>query len=126
MLGSPVGGRAAEEDKAIADAKTLRDRLKATVDVSTLDAWLDRSHAYDVALRALYDAVRRGASTATIRGAMQKEQAAKDRLPPDTRSLVLIMADIGQGGINDAAIDIEQAKADLDEALAPAIEEPAP
>jgi hypothetical protein len=115
-----------EADKAIADAKTLRDRLKATVDVSTLDAWLDRSHAYDVALRALYDAVRRGASTATIRGAMQKEQAAKDRLPPDTRSLVLIMADIGQGGINDAAIDIEQAKADLDEALAPPIEEPAP
>ena len=115
-----------DADKAIADAKTLRDRLKATVDVSTLDAWLDRSHAYDVALRALYEAVRSGASTATIRAAVDKEQAAKDRLPPDTRSLVLIMADIGHGGINDAAIDIEQAKADLDEALAPPVEEPAP
>ena len=46
----------------------------------------------------------RGASTRRgPRGACAKEQAAKDRLPPDTRSLVLIMADIGQGGINDAA-----------------------
>ena len=57
---------------------------------------------------------------------MRKEQAAKDRLPPDTRSLVLIMSDIGQGGINDAAIDIEQAKSDLEEALAPPIDEATP
>ena len=35
----------------------------ATVDVATLDQWLERSGDYDVALRALYDAVRRGAST---------------------------------------------------------------
>ncbi len=48
--------------------------------------------------------VQRGASTeADPRRRCEKEQAAKDRLPPDTRSLVLIMADIGQGGINDAA-----------------------
>ena len=63
---------------------------------------------------------------AEIRELMDKEGAAKDRLPPDTRSLVLIMADIGQGGISDAAIDIEQAKADLDEALAPPVDGPAP
>jgi hypothetical protein len=113
-------------DAAIADARTLRERLKATVDVGTLDQWLDRSEAYDTALRSLYVAVRRGESAATIRDLMEKEQAAKDRLPPDTRSLVLIMADIGQGGINDAAIDVEQAKTDLDEALAPPVEEPAP
>jgi predicted pyridoxine 5'-phosphate oxidase superfamily flavin-nucleotide-binding protein len=115
-----------DADAAIADAKTLRDRLKATVDVATLDEWLDRSGDYDVALRALYDTVRRGASNTQIREAVRKEQAAKDRLPPDTRSLVLIMADIGQGGINEAAIDIEQAKADLDEALAPPVDEAAP
>ena len=111
-------------DAAIADARTMRDRLKATVDVTTLDQWLERSHAYDVALRALYDAVRRGASTEDIRRAMEKEQAAKDRLPPDTRALVLIMADIGQGGINDAAADIEQAHSDLEEALAPPVATP--
>ena len=111
-----------DADKAIADARKLRDQLKATVDVSTLDQWLDRSHAYDVALRALYVAVRGGATTQEIRQAVEKEQAAKNQLPPDTRSLVLIMADIGQGGINDAAADIDQAHSDLEEALAPPVE----
>ena len=111
-----------DADKAIADARKLRDQLKATVDVSTLDQWLDRSHAYDVALRALYVAVRRGATTEEIRQAVEKEQAAKNQLPPDTRSLVLIMADIGQGGITDAAADIDQAHSDLEEALAPPVD----
>jgi hypothetical protein len=115
-----------DADAAITDAKTLRDRLKATVDVGTLDQWLERSETYDKALRNLYVAVRRGESAATIGDLMEKEQAAKDRLPPDTRSLVLIMAEIGQGGINDAAIEIEQAKADLDEALAPPVDDAAP
>jgi hypothetical protein len=115
-----------DADAAIADARTLRDRIKATVDVTTLDQWLDRSEAYDTALRDLYVAVRRGSSTDTIRTLMEREQRAKDRLPPDTRSLVLIMADIGQGGINEAAIDIEQAHTDLEEALAPPADEPAP
>jgi len=55
-------GHLDDADKAITDARKLRDQLKATVDVTTLDQWLDRSHAYDVALRALYVAVRRGAS----------------------------------------------------------------
>ena len=111
-----------DADKAIADARKLRDQLKATVDVTTLDQWLDRSHAYDVALRALYVAVQRGGTTEDIRRAVEKEQAAKNQLPPDTRSLVLIMADIGQGGINDAAADIEQAHSDLEEALAPPVD----
>ena len=115
-------GHLDDADKAIADARKLRDQLKATVDVSTLDQWLDRSHAYDVALRALYAAVQRGASTEEIRKAVEKEQAAKNQLPPDTRSLVLIMADIGQGGINDAAADIDQAHSDLEEALAPPVD----
>jgi hypothetical protein len=115
-----------DADAAIADARTLRERLLATVDVTTLDQWLDRSEAYDKALRELYEAVRRGASTATVRTLMEREQAAKDRLPPDTRSLVLIMADIGQGGLNAAAIEIEQARTDLEEALAPPVDQTTP
>jgi hypothetical protein len=115
-------------DAAIADARTLRDSLAATVDVTTLDEWLDRSGAYDVALRALYVAVRRadGRITDAVRAAMAKEQAAKARLPPDTRSLVLIMSDIGRGGMNASAIEIEQAHADLEEALAPPLAAPSP
>ncbi|MGH2475370.1 MAG: hypothetical protein ACRDIL_08880, partial [Candidatus Limnocylindrales bacterium] len=34
-------------DAAIAGARTMRDRLAATVDVTTLDAWLERSGTYD-------------------------------------------------------------------------------
>ncbi len=51
---------------------------------------------------------------------------AKDRLPPDTRSLVLIMSDIGQGGINAAAIQIEQAHTDLEEGRARPADPPTP
>jgi hypothetical protein len=109
-----------DADAAIADAKIMRDRLAATVDVSTLDQWLDRSGDYDVALRRLYETVRGGGSDAEIREALRREQAAKDRLPPDTRALVLIMSDIGRGGIDAAAVDIERAHADLQEVLAPA------
>ena len=115
-----------DADAAIADAKTMRDRLAATVDVTTLDQWLKRSGDYDAALRGLYRAVRNGEGPDAIRELMQAEQRAKDRLPPDTRSLVLIMSDIGQGGINAAAIQIEQAHTDLEESLARASDQPAP
>jgi hypothetical protein len=117
-----------DADAAITGATTLRDRLAATVDVTTLDEWLDRSGDYDVALRALYVAVQRanGQVDDAVRAAMRAEAAAQARLPPDTRSLVLIMADIGRGGMTAAAIEIEQARADLDEALAPPLTAPAP
>ncbi len=117
-----------EADTAIVEARKLRDRLAATVDVTTLDEWLDRSGDYDVALRKLYTAVQRskGRINATVRSAMRAEARAQARLPPDTRSLVLIMSDIGRGGMNAAAIDIETAGDDLDEALAPPSPDPAP
>ena len=38
-------------------AAKLRDQLANTIDVDTLDQWLDRSARYDVALRALYAAL---------------------------------------------------------------------
>ncbi|MGZ9160653.1 MAG: hypothetical protein ACXW4T_05755 [Candidatus Limnocylindrales bacterium] len=115
-------------DAAITAARTIRNQLAATVDVTTLDAWLDRSSDYDTALRNLYVAVRAagGRVTAAVRRAMAAEAAAKTRLPPDTRSLVLIMAEIGRGGMNASAIAIEQARQDIVEALAPPIDPPAP
>lgn len=117
-----------DADAAIAAARTLRDRLVATVDVTTLDAWLDRSEAYDVALRRLYEAVIEadGRVTDAVRDAVAAEQAAKQRLPPDTRSLVIIMADIGRGGMAESAIAIDQAHGDLVEALDPPSLEPVP
>lgn len=117
-----------EADAAIAQARTMRDRMVATVDVTVLDEWLDRSAAYDVALRDLYVAVQRagGEVTDAVREAIAAEERAKRRLPPDTRSLVLIMAEIGQSGINESAIAIDRARTDLDEALGPRLGSPAP
>ncbi len=107
-------------DAAITDARGLRDRLARTMDVETLDQWLDRSAAYDVALRRLYTALRdsEGRVTADVREALTAERRAKDRLPPDTRGLVLIMAQIGRGGMNGAVIAIEEARGQLTDALA--------
>ena len=55
---------------------------------------------------------------------MTAERKAQDRLPPDTRGLVLIMAEIGRGGMNGAVIAIEQARGQLAEALAEPAAEP--
>lgn len=109
-----------DADTAIADARLLRARLARTVDVTTLDQWLDRSARYDVALRDLYQALvdSDGRVTEAVREAMAAEEKAQDRLPPDTRGLVLIMAEIGRGGMNGAVVAIEQARGRLTEALA--------
>ncbi len=39
-------------------------------------------------------------------------------LPPDTRALVVIMGDIAEAGLDQAAIAIEQARGDLGDAVA--------
>ena len=110
-----------DADTTMASAHELRDKLVSSVDVSTLDAWLDRSEAYDKALRALYSALRdsKGAVNDAVRKAAREEEAAKERLPPDTKALVLIMGQIGQSGMTDSAVAIEQAASDIDEALSP-------
>jgi hypothetical protein len=108
-------------DEAIAAARELRDLLAPTVEVTTLDEWLDRSEAYDVALRDLYTALGDvgGRVTGAVREAVAAEEAARARLPPDARGMVLIMADIGRGGMNGAVIAIEEARGQLGDALDP-------
>ena len=108
-----------QADATIAAARTLRDQLANTVDVTVLDQWLDRNADYDVALRNLYKAIStvKGKVTDAVRKAIAAEQAAKDRLPPDTRGLVVIMAEIGRGGMNGAVIAIEEARGKLISAI---------
>lgn len=107
-------------DQAIAGARELRDLLASTVEVTTLDEWLDRSEAYDIALRALYTALDDvgGRVTRAVRDAIAAEEAARAQLPPDARGMVIIMADIGRGGMNGAVIAIEEARGRLTEVLA--------
>jgi hypothetical protein len=101
-------------------ARTIRDRLAATVDVATLDQWIARSADYDAALRDLWDALRRsgGRVTQAVRDAAAHERAAKELLPPDARALVVILGDVSRGGLNQAVIAIEEARGQLLDALA--------
>ena len=101
------------------EAQVIRDRLTNTTDVSTLDVWIARNRDYDEVLKALYTTLRdaNGEITDAVRAAYTAETAARANLPPDTRGLVLILADIGQGGLNQAAIAIDQARARLDLAI---------
>jgi hypothetical protein len=108
-----------ESDAIIAKARALRDRLAPTTDTGTLTTWLDRNAAYDMALRALYQALldSKGRVTTAVREAFAAEQAARALLPPDTRGIVVIMSDVAQGGLNQAVISIEQARGTLNAAL---------
>jgi hypothetical protein len=101
------------------DAREIRDRLAVTVDVATLDDWVERTAAYDAALRRLWDALRRsdGIVTAGVREAAARERAARALLPPDARALVVILGDVSRGGLNQAVIEIEQARGQLQDAV---------
>jgi hypothetical protein len=106
-------------DATMARAREMRDRLAPTTDVSTLTTWLDRNAAYDLALRNLYQSLikAKGRVTSSVRQAFAAEQGARANLPGDTRGLVVIMAELAQGGLNQAVISIEEARGALGAAL---------
>jgi hypothetical protein len=109
----------AQAEARITDAKALRDRLANTIDVSTLTQWLDRNAEYDAALANLYNATiaAKGKITDALRQAAIAERRAHDLLPANTTGLVIILAEIGRGGLNEAVIGIEQARAKLQNAV---------
>ena len=130
LIGDAVAkGRLARYDAAnalidqaaaqITAARAQRDELARTVDVSVLDEWLNRNGDYDVALKNLYTAIQKVGRKVTdaTRAAVKAEAAARARLPPDSRGLIIIMADIGRSGMNEAVIAIEQARGKLTDAL---------
>jgi hypothetical protein len=106
-------------DSQITEARTLRDSLASSVDVSTLTTWLDLNASYDKALRDLYQALvdSGGKVTDKVRKAFDAEKAAFAALPADTKGLVIILAEIGRGGLNQAVITIEEARGDLEAAV---------
>lgn len=109
-----------EADSTILDARTLQATLANTVDVTILGEWLDRNADYDVALRGLYAAYSKLGTKVTgeLRDAIAAEAAARRNLPADTRGLVVIMAEIGRGGMTGAVISIEEARGRLIAAIA--------
>jgi len=111
-----------DADATIKASRALRNQLANSVDVTVLDEWLARNAAYDKALRRLYAAYSKVGSVVTdaLRNAIAAEAKAREDLPPDTRGLVVIMAEIGRGGMNGAVIAIEEARGRLTAALAAA------
>jgi len=106
-------------DATIAEARALAERLGKTADVPTLATWLDRNAAYDASLRNLYQSLvdAKGRVTDKVRAAFAAETKARSLLPEDTRGLVVIMAEVAQGGLNQAVISIEEARGTLAAAL---------
>ncbi len=85
------------------------------MDVDTLDGWLARNRAIDAALRDLYSLLEesQGLDTPEVQRALASVDAARASLPPDTRALVVILADVARGGLNQAVIAIEEARGRL-------------
>ena len=108
-----------ESDRLMAQSRTFRDTLAKTVDVGTLTDWLDLNAAYDAALRRLYQALvdSKGKVTNEVRAAFAGEGKARQQLPADSKALVIILSEIGRGGLNQAVITIEQARGELDAAI---------
>ena len=102
-------------DATIAESRALAERLGKASDVSTLNTWLDRNAAYDTALSGLYRSLldSKGRVTDKVRAAFAAEKDARANLPADTRGLVVIMAEVAQGGLNQAVISIEEARGSL-------------
>jgi hypothetical protein len=101
-------------------AQVIRDRLAQSVDTSTLDAWIERNRTYDTALVRLYTALEASPDHATpeVLAAFADVEAAQKLLPPDTRALIVIIGDLAQGGLNQAAIAVEEARGALTAAVA--------
>lgn len=118
----------ADASAILAKAQALRDQLAAakTVDVTTLTQWIDRNAEYDTALERLIKATiaAKGKVTDELRAAFVAEQQARALLPSNTSGIVIILAEIGRGGLNEAVIKIEQARARLQTAT-DALAEPA-
>jgi hypothetical protein len=106
----------------VADVKTLRGRLIASTEPTVLDEWVERNGNYDLALRALYAALvaSRGEITVTVQSARREERAAFDLLPPDRRTIIVIVAEVARGGLTQAVLAIDEASARIDDALAEA------
>ncbi len=105
-------------DRALAASRVLRDRLSITTDVGILNRWIDLNASYDAALRRTWTLLihSKGKVTAPVKVAFDELMAAQARLPADSRAMVVIMADVARGGLNQAVISIEDARGRLDAA----------
>ena len=103
----------------LADIASLRNAIVPTGDITILDEWLDRHSRYDTALENLYIALMRSKSrnTLAVQAAVRDEKAARELLPKDNRAIVVIVAQLAQGGLNQAVLAINDAQGRIERAL---------
>ena len=108
--------------KAIED---LRARLVASDD-TILDEWIERTSAYDLALQHLYAALvkSKGKVTVEVQSARREERDAFEQLPPDRRTILVIIGEVTRNGLTQAVIAIDEAHGRLEEALVEVVAAP--
>jgi len=110
----------------VASVKAARVKLVADPGPTVLDAWIERNRTYDLALQALYVALDRshGRLTLKVQAARRAEREAFLQLPPDRRTIIVIVAEVARGGLTQAVLAIEDARGRIDDALAEAANQP--
>ena len=100
------------------DIKALRARLVADDD-TILDEWIQRTGNYDLALQHLYGALvkSKGRVTVEVQSARREERDAFEQLPPDRRTILVIIGEVARSGLIQAVVAIDEAHGRLDEAL---------
>jgi hypothetical protein len=106
-----------ESDATLAEIDRLHTPLSRVADTTILASWIDRHRDYDAALRSLYEAVvaADGRSSPAVLAASATERAMYRRLPTDTRALTVVMSEVAQGGLQQAAISIGEVGLRLDD-----------
>jgi hypothetical protein len=106
----------------VADVKTLRVRLIPGTEQTVLDEWIERDANYDTALKKLYAALvkSKGKQSLGVTAALREVKIAHDLLPPDRRTIIVIVAEVARGGLTQAVLAIEEANGHIDDALAEA------
>jgi hypothetical protein len=108
-----------KSDATLAEIVGLHTQLARVADTTVLASWIDRHRDYDAALRTLYEAVvaANGRSSPEVIAASATERAMYRRLPQDTRALTVVMSEVAQGGLQQAAISIGEVGLRLDDIL---------
>ena len=103
----------------MATIQDLRQRLVAADD-TILDEWIRRTKAYDLALQHLYGALvqSKGKITVEVQSARRDEREAFDQLPPDRRTILVIISEVTRNGLTQAVLAIDDAHGRVDDALA--------
>ena len=112
---------------AVASVKAQRDRLIADPGQTVLDEWIERNRDYDLALQALYLALDESGGdprTTKVQTARVAERRAYDQLPPDRRTIIVIVSEVARGGLTQAVLAIEDTSGRLEDALAEATQQP--